>query len=118
MTLRFDGLGAGLGYRSASGDRNDPTNYTLLCVADCGVELGPLSRFRVIADPSASLASERITSPGSSTDSGFRFVRCGNCRRGILLRGTQVAKVIAPEELAIQERAIDEAKRIKEAGGK
>lgn len=42
--IEFHGDGAGLGFQTKSGDRNELTNYVLFC--SCGLELGPLSRFR------------------------------------------------------------------------
>lgn len=105
MTLRFDGLGAGLGYRSQSGDRNDPVNYTLICAGDCGAELGPLARFRVIPDPTAPV-EKRETYEGSNRDEGYRFVRCGRCGRGILVRGTQVVQVLTRQELELREAQV------------
>lgn len=104
MALRFDGLGAGLGFRSKSGDRNDPVNYTLLCAAECGAVLGPLARFRIVNEPGAE-ASSAITYEGSG-DQGVRFCRCGRCGRGVIVKGTQVVKIIPKDVLEEQERQI------------
>lgn len=77
-TLRFDGLGAGLGKRSTSGDRNDPVNYVLLC--SCELELGPLARFLPNKD-------------------GYRTALCPRCDHVTIVRGTQIERVVAASDI-------------------
>ena len=96
MTLRFDGEGCGLGFKSESGDRNDPLNYMLEC-GTCKVELGPLARFP--KDPST----------------GNRTALCMLCDSIWLVRdGTDVKYVMKGEEW----EAIKKNKRAIEAGAK
>ena len=69
-SLRFDGKGAGLGFASASGDRNSPFDYVLVC--KCGVDLGPLGRFLPNADE-------------------VRTAECLLCACVTIVKGTQIA---------------------------
>lgn len=90
--LRFDGIGAGLGKRSESGDRNDPANYMVMC--SCGVELGPLVRFRAVQDIGA-MSGDLVTRV-SSGENVQRMIRCGRCGSGIFVRGTSITSVLDP----------------------
>lgn len=95
MSLRFDGDGCGLGFRSESGDRNDPLNYMLLC-GTCKAELGPLARFP------------------KDGKTGNRSALCMLCDSLWLVSGTDVKYVMKGEEWeAMREanRRITEAAR-------
>jgi len=95
MQLRFDGLGAGMGFRSPSGDRNDPANYTLHC--RCGLDLGPLARFTL--------------------KDGIRRGRCPQCKHAAVIRGTQIVGMMTPEEVTAFQLAQDQ-ERLATLGGR
>ena len=77
--LRFDGDGCGLGYRSESGDRNEPANYMLFC-GSCHHELGPLGRFMANKD-------------------GIRSAFCPQCEHATCVKGTQVYALLTPDQV-------------------
>lgn len=66
MHVRFDGLGAGLGVRSRSGDVNDLTNFTIVC--SCGAELGCASKY---SRNDAGIAAVACDAPTNCGNVGF-----------------------------------------------
>lgn len=85
--VRFDGEGCGLGFRSLTGDRNDPVNYMLIC--SCEVDLGPLGKW-------------------NPTPEGVVTVHCERCDliSFVEINGTpKVLRVVAKQEVEATLRA-------------
>ncbi len=97
--LRFDGEQCGLFDTTKSGDRHEAANYMLRC--PCGVDLGPLARFRMNAEK-------------------LRTAKCLRCGCAIIVNATAqvVGMITAAEVRALETKkdAEDKARLEKERG--
>ncbi len=77
--LRFGGMTLGIMTQAetASGDRNDASNYSLVC--HCGTDTGPLSRWTVV--------------------DGYRMVCCLQCKDMTIVHHDQIHKVVPAAEV-------------------
>lgn len=66
-TIRYDGMLAGLFGRTGSGDRSDPSNYSLFCPG-CGAALGVLGRWRPWKDGTRAVRCTMTDDSGRTCD--------------------------------------------------